>query len=615
MKTLAILLPFVLLGIIEMLLRVFNYGYNPALFIQDKIHANCWVMNPDVSKRYFTNQANATIGSHEPFFKNKEPNTFRIFVLGESTTIGYPFLHNGSFHRWLQYRLQLTFPKKRIEIINLSLTAVNSYTIRDFADELKPHQPDLVLIYVGHNEYYGALGVCSTSFLGTNPTLVSLAVKLRQLKVVQFASDLVGMLMSAPSDKNVTLMERLSEKNKVPFGSADYDQGLAQFEKNMYQALFTLKQENIPVFISTIASTEKDLKPFVSENEKKETSADHYYSLANIQYDRHNFQEAKTNYQLARQYDMLRFRAPDSINAIIQKLSKQFNNVTVVDTQKMYELYSPQSILGRELFLEHVHPTLHGYALMSHAFYEKFREQKVIAEHWDNYVAFDSIKVSMPVTIVDSLRGAYEILMLREQWPFNEKITDAIPRTTYEEKIAGALAVKQLSWGAAMLEMVKHYKQSGDDENLLRTMEALALDNPLNEKVLNETAIAAQRVKKYDLAVYYLERTFNLNKRSETASKLFIELLKLDRASEALFYIDYAQAKGSKVDLGPMRTIVNEIVMLKQRLASTSSNVDLMNLIAEKYLLIGNENGARKYLEQVLKIDPNNPYAKAFFKH
>ena len=100
--------------------------------------------------------------------KMKDDSTLRIFVLGESTTIGYPFFHNGSFHRWLQYRLMHTFPDRQFEIINLSLTAVNSYTVLGFAKELIRYKPDAVLIYTGHNEFYGTLGVGSSSRIGSS---------------------------------------------------------------------------------------------------------------------------------------------------------------------------------------------------------------------------------------------------------------------------------------------------------------------------------------------------------------------------------------------------------------------------------------------------------------
>ena len=120
-KTIGILLPFLVLFTIEILLRVFNYGYNFNLFIEYKGNDNYLVLNPNASKKYFVDEALAPSGNREMFKKEKDKNTLRIFVLGESTTIGYPYFHNGSFHRWLLYRLMRTFPDQNFEIINISL--------------------------------------------------------------------------------------------------------------------------------------------------------------------------------------------------------------------------------------------------------------------------------------------------------------------------------------------------------------------------------------------------------------------------------------------------------------------------------------------------------------
>src|SRR5450631_158064 len=190
-KVIAILLPFLILLLIEISLRIFHYGDNLNLFIEARDRSDYLVLNPAASKRYFTNVAFAPTGNSELFRKNKENATIRLFVLGESTTIGYPYFHNGSFHRWLLYRLMHEFPDRNFEVINLSLTAVNSYTVLGFAKELVKYHPDAVLIYSGHNEYYGTLGVASTNSVGNSPGIIKLLLVLRQLRIVQLLSNLI----------------------------------------------------------------------------------------------------------------------------------------------------------------------------------------------------------------------------------------------------------------------------------------------------------------------------------------------------------------------------------------------------------------------------------------
>ena len=76
------------------------------------------------------------------FLKEKPANGYRIFVLGGSTTAGFPYGNNLDFARILNRRLSDQFPEKKIEIINCAMTAVNTYTVLDLMDEILEQQPD-----------------------------------------------------------------------------------------------------------------------------------------------------------------------------------------------------------------------------------------------------------------------------------------------------------------------------------------------------------------------------------------------------------------------------------------------------------------------------------------
>ena len=199
-KITAILLPVLILILIEFSLRIFQYGNNLDLFMEAPDRPDYLVLNPAAARRYFINPAFAPTGNSELFKKNKEKSTLRIFVLGESTTIGYPYFHNGSFHRWLLFRLMHEFPDREFEIINLSLTAVNSYTVLGFAKEIVKYQPDAVMIYSGHNEYYGTLGVGSTNSVGNNSRVIQLVLALRKLRIVQLVTGLFERAKKNSSD-------------------------------------------------------------------------------------------------------------------------------------------------------------------------------------------------------------------------------------------------------------------------------------------------------------------------------------------------------------------------------------------------------------------------------
>ncbi|HVY73854.1 MAG TPA: hypothetical protein VG890_03435, partial [Puia sp.] len=491
-----VMMPFLFLLLLELVLRLFHYGYNTDLFIEYPGNKDYLVMNPDASRKYFSDQAIATTGNTEPFKKEKDDNTLRIFVLGESTTIGYPYFHNASFHRWLQYRIDRGLPDKNLEIINCALTAVNSYTVLGFAKQVVNYQPDAVLIYVGHNEYYGALGVGSTDRLGGNPLMIGILLRLRQLRIAQLVANtwqgLIRLFRTKQSFSGKTRMELMVGEQKIAYESNLFNRGIEQFRMNMDATLSYLNRYHIPVYVSNLVSNEKDLKPFVSampdtltvpqfaenfragetawQSAKYDTALE-YLNRAAKWYSGH----ARCNYYLgwlanhagdsvaasryfskALDLDELRFRAPHQLNEIIAALCRKYPNTHLVDTRSEFERWSAHHIIGDELILEHVHPNLMGYALMADAFYQALKQGGLITIPRGEELSFEACLQEMPITAVDSLTGAIRINRLRSSWPFSEvqrPATDSVVARTEERKLAEEIIDKELGWSQAMEEL------------------------------------------------------------------------------------------------------------------------------------------------------------------
>lgn len=193
--TLVLLFPVAFFGMLESGLRYFDYGSNLDLFVPapagfaDK---DFLMTNPEIAERYFSSQAYRPRPPDEFFLKQKPKNGYRIFVLGESTTAGWPYPNNVMFSRMLNQRLAEAFPERDIEVVNTALAAVNSFTLNDFMDEILAQQPDAILIYAGHNEFYGALGAGSTESLGRVRWVVKAYLALLRFKTVQLLRDVVN---------------------------------------------------------------------------------------------------------------------------------------------------------------------------------------------------------------------------------------------------------------------------------------------------------------------------------------------------------------------------------------------------------------------------------------
>ncbi len=607
-RVIALLIPLFLLLVLEMTLRFFHYGYNPSLFIESPENHDYWVMNPDASKKYFTDQLNATTGNREPFRKVKGPDVFRIFVLGESTTIGYPYFHNGSFHRWLLYRLMSDHPDKKIEMVNVALTAVNSYTVLGFSKEVVRYQPDAVLIYTGHNEYYGALGVGSTNRIGGSPRLVNLLLRLREYKVVQLMTRMIGgvarIFSSDKSKSGKTRMELMVGDQQIGYGSTLFFWGIDQFRENMDQALGVLSRAHVPVFFSNLVSNEKDLRPFVSlpqgsqlastfrqqYNQGKQAlgagdtvaagryfmTADHIdssyaqcrYYLGGLAYGRGDFALAARYFGSAKELDALRFRAPDSINGVIRDLCGKYKNVHLVDARGAFLAASEHGMIGNGLILEHVHPNLLGYALLSDVFYKAMKEQNII--EGGKEMSFEQLLRDMPITAVDSLNGAYRIDNLKHYWPFSDSAgavglpsRDVLHVSGPEEQLAYAVAFEHLPWEDAMSRLYEYYSRKADWQKARRVMEAMVLEHP---------------------------------DKSEYQVRTAVLFLREDRPVDAMPYLDHAITNNTQeLSLRKIRLAASEVVRLQGELAKDSTSGNIRDSIARWYLQMGNKDAALKY--------------------
>lgn len=87
------------------------------------------------------------------FLRQKPPGTFRIFCLGGSTTYGRPYDNTTSFPGWLREILPVAAPDVKWEVINAGGIGYASYRVAALMEELVQYEPDLFIVYTGHNEF------------------------------------------------------------------------------------------------------------------------------------------------------------------------------------------------------------------------------------------------------------------------------------------------------------------------------------------------------------------------------------------------------------------------------------------------------------------------------
>lgn len=555
-RGLALLLPAAFFFVVEILLRAVNYGGTLDLFISAPAdYADYYIGNPHVGRRYFFMQSTIPDPPNDIFLKKKPQHGYRIFVLGESTTAGYPYGNNIMFSRILHKRLQDAFPERHIEVINTAMSAVSSFTMLDYMDEILARQPDALLIYAGHNEFYGALGVASTESLGRFHSLVKLYLKLQRFKTFLLLRDLLaktrnglGRLLGgeAAGDPSGTLMERMVSEQTIAYGSTLYEMGRRQFAANLRGIFARARAANVGVIVSEVVSNVRDQKPFVSIATDTLPPAEQVFQAAQKLAQQHDWAAAKAAFYRAKDLDALRFRATEDFNALIHQVAGEYG-VPVVPMKACFESASPQELIGNNLMLEHLHPNAEGYFLMAGAFFDAMRAHGFIAAQWDTTALKPAqyYRDTWGFTPLDSAYAALRIRILKGGWPFqpkaapNRALVDYHPATR-AESLAVKIWTEDSDLEHGHVEMAEYYERRRDYEKAFQEYNALICATPMNSSPYLKAANVLILMQRYGEALQLLYASQKLEDTPFANKWVGQILLNEGKIKEGLPYLEKA---------------------------------------------------------------------------
>lgn len=590
-RAIAVLLPFVLLIFLETGLRIGRYGSNLDDLFLTTDDGKYYYINKDITKRYFR-KGQATTGNAEFFKTQKDLNTMRLFVIGESAALGFPYPNNISFSRMLKYALKNTYPDKDIEVINLSFSAINSYTFYDFGRKLPAYSPDAILIYGGHNEYYGAMGVASTSGWGTSPGFVRFMISLKRLRLYQLAESLIYSLRGSSDG---VLMQQVVNDQQIEYQGDIYKKGIRQYKTNMEALLGLLSEKSIPVFLSTVPTNLKDLKPFESCGRDNETSADVHFNKGKQEYAREDFQSALNSFRKAQQYDCLRFRAPEEINELIRHLTNSYPHLKLVDSEKAFYSRSANGIPGNELLLEHVHPNIEGHKDIARLFYNEIISSDLFEKPLA--VNSDSLLMNYPVLAFDSLAGLYAYNKLIRGFPFYMD-ADEMKITSDMEKMAMDYTITK-NWYQSMDGLYKYAIKQKKYSLALEILRVRIIDNQYDPEFYFPAGEISMLIGDYPVAIRYYEKGFSLQPSFETARSIIVSSLQNDDPEKAFKYIDYAiENNTGSINFMELKPYIETLIRFKKELGVTQNTAQRQNIsssIASVYEKIGNKEAANKY--------------------
>lgn len=407
--------------LVEAFLRLAGMGFPPSFFIDRA--GGYTVINFRFGRLFYPEEL--VRGAYPAKFRTvKDPDTFRVFVLGESAAAGFPD-PAFSASRILSAKLRRACPERSFEVINTGVTAMNSHAVRLIAKELARYQPDAVIIYMGNNEVVGPFG--PGSVLGGSVPSLAVAralIGFRSTRLGQALQSCVDVLLRAARPAGWGGMEMFVSEQVKPDDAA-LDVVYRNFTANLHDILADFEARAIPVILCTVASNLTGCPPLgaVSAYDHNQAEAAYQEGLASLRSG--STEQGMALLRFARDADQLRFRADSVINKTIRQAEIQ-NGCVLLDVEEVFAKQQAHDKTGDDpLFYEHVHFTFAGNMLLSELWLKAlgsvFARQMPCLGDVD-FLARDDLSFAADSLGYSALARGYSIasiLRMLERPPFN----------------------------------------------------------------------------------------------------------------------------------------------------------------------------------------------------
>jgi len=352
----------------------------------------------------------ASRGEPQPereFLAAKPAGGFRVFVVGESSAAGFPYPTAYAFSAWLERRLEAELPGVPIEVVNAAVAGYSSRRALLVAREVAIHQPDLVIVYCGHNEwaerrYYSRL--------------VDMDPRLFRLRERLIATRLFTVLSHSPllrPESHEEALERFMRDEQREFQEmfavfsrrvAGHDYATAEqlaqrdelYRLNLEEIVRAGREAGARVMLLTLSQNFADWAPGASTHraglgaqetarfaalfeagERARAAGDCalalrsfdealaidgeyaalHYAAARCHQTLAAYGEARRHYRLASDLDRVPYGAPTGFNDVVREVAAAHEQL-LVDVDELMTRESEHGLVGDDLFIEFAHPNL-----------------------------------------------------------------------------------------------------------------------------------------------------------------------------------------------------------------------------------------------------------------
>jgi lysophospholipase L1-like esterase len=321
--------------------------------------------------------------------KEKAAGTFRVLSIGESTTFGAGFGGRASYSRFLEMRLRRRLARDSIEVVNCGKNGYDSHDWPTLADELDGFAPDLLVLYVGHNELKkpNLLGVVDpakarlrdskflrrllgepTDDLPVPPSLQvgpSLTAEQRAFALERFERGLRALLDFArerrvPVVLCIPASNVLDQPPRLSIVQPGADASVRLAEAGAAAESFTFGELPNVADPGARATAERALAEVERAIGKDPEPAILHFRRGRLLVALGRVDEARAAFARSLERDGLPERASPDIVERTRALAREYG-VLVADVEKRFEREAARGVAGDDLFFDYCHPNLYGH--------------------------------------------------------------------------------------------------------------------------------------------------------------------------------------------------------------------------------------------------------------
>jgi len=474
------------LVVLEGTLRLIGYGYSPHFARRETRPSGetLWRDNRWCTAAYFWP---ALVRRPLPFRlpEKKAARSYRIFVLGSSAAMGDPE-PSFSFGRILESMLQAAYPEIHFEVVNAAITAINSHVVRDIAADCAKLEPDLFIVYEGHNEVIGPFGPGGVfaPFFQSEVAVRALA-GLKRTRTGQ----LVGELSRRATGNDSAAREwggmPMFLRQQIPADDPRLDAVREHFAANLRAIAESARAAGAHTLLCTVPVNLRDFAPFLSLHRPDLTDDerarwDAHYAAAQEAERNGDLAAADADYRAALALDdgyaellfragrlalaqgrdddarrllsravdrdALRFRTDSTLNDTIRHLRRTLPDGTeVIDLVATLERESRAGLVGDDLLYEHVHLTFRGAYQVARTLFTQvssdLARRRLIGDRIPEPFDYETVRIRLAYTAHEQAMIALELVNRFRVAPFTGQIDHAIRLAAWEQRATRATAL------------------------------------------------------------------------------------------------------------------------------------------------------------------------------